>query len=169
MILMRNRLVFGFIKKTIGGIFKLLYKLIALFNLQFTLLVLLVGLILYLTGVMKEGDTVMTIFYFTLAISVAIAVIATVKKVLGLGKNVSKSKGVQIVKEEKKNNADVEMDDQNANEGIEEEMSSPNDDTPKYYRVKQHAGYIMAEYPDRYELYKVSRGLMIKVRTDLKH
>ncbi len=169
MILMRNRLVFGFIKKTIGEIFKLLYKLIALFNLQFTLLVLLIGLILYLTGVIEEGNTVMTIFYFTLAISVAVAVIATVKKVLGLGKNVSRSKGVQLVKEAPKDNADIAMDNQSDNEEIKEEMTSPNDDTPKYYRVKQHAGYIMAEYPDKYELYKVSSGKMIKVRTDLKH
>ena len=167
MIIMKNRLVFGFIRKLIGGVLKFIYKLIALLNLQLPLLVFLIGLILYVTGAIEDGGATSSIFYLALALSIAIAVISTTKRVLGLGKKVSKGKGVQIV------NGDAQKQE------IEETQENSDDNTegnkftgggvPRYFKVKNHADYYMAEYPDRYELYKMSNGNMIKVRTDLKH
>ena len=42
-------------------------------------------------------------------------------------------------------------------------------DQPKYYKVAQNPNYIMAEYPDRYELFKKTANGLVKVRTDLKN
>ena len=41
-------------------------------------------------------------------------------------------------------------------------------ETPTYYRVKQNSEYVMAEYKDRYELYRIIDGQMKKIRTDYK-
>ena len=39
---------------------------------------------------------------------------------------------------------------------------------PKYFRVRQNSDYVMAEYSDRYELFKIVDGRLIYVRTDKK-
>ncbi len=159
MIPFRNRLIFGLIKKIIVGIFKIIYKVLSFLNLQITLLVLLLGGLAFLTGNMEKGSTMMTVFTFALAISLALAVILTMRRLLGVGKKVTKKKGVQIVEQ---------PSEEKEQESSPVQTVTPTPEKPKYFRVKQNHNYIMAEYPDRYELYKVSGGEMIKVRTDLK-
>ena len=82
----KSRLLFGVIGKTIGWIFKIIYKALAFLHLQFTWLVLLVGGVLYLTGVIEEGNAMSTVFLFALAISIVVAIISTTNKLLGGGK-----------------------------------------------------------------------------------
>ena len=53
MIPIRNRLIFGLIKKIIVGIFKIIYKVLSFLNLQITLLVVLLGGLAFLTGNME--------------------------------------------------------------------------------------------------------------------
>ena len=149
------------IRAIIKGIFKLLYAVISLFNLQFTLFVVLVGALLYFTGVLSSNQTVLLVFQAALIISVIYAILTTIKKLLGIGKKVKKSKGLQIVEPERKEEKEKE----------EETVSvSPQvDEKPKYYRVKQNPDFVMAEYSDKYELYRIGQNGLIKIRTDYKN
>ncbi|MBR2448913.1 MAG: hypothetical protein IKB30_02195 [Clostridia bacterium] len=146
------------IKALIKGVFKLIYKLISLFNLQFTLFVVLIGTLLYFTGTLSNNQTVLLVFQTALIISVVYAILTTIKKLLGIGKKVKKSKGMQIVEPERKTKTE------------EEQMVSVEQpiDKPKYYRVKQNPDYVMAEYSDKYELYRIGQNGLIKIRTDYK-
>ena len=162
MILFKSRLIFGIIKKIIFSLFSAVYKILSLFNLQVTLLIALVGLILYLTGVF-ENRVCLVIFYLLIILSIVYSIYATIKKLLGLGKKVNKKKNVQILEGEKEQ-------DKNSTEQIEEvnEQSVEKSVYPKYYKVKQRENCVMAEYEDRYELFAKKNGEWIKIRTDKK-
>ncbi len=142
-------------------IFKIIYSVLALFNLQLTLFVLLVGAVLYFTGTLETYPALMSIFQISLIISVVYAIWSTLKKALGIDKKVKKSKGVQIVgtKEEQ-------------NEQQTEQQNKPQIQTenakPRYFSVKQNPNYVMAEFNDRYELYYKGKNGLEKVRTDYK-
>ena len=152
-------------------IFSFLYKLLALLNLQPTLFIALIGAVLYFTGVMNDYPVVLILFQVFLVLSAIYAIIATVRKLLGLDKRVKKSKGMQIVGGAEKENATVQADDHTTatpvqavaptNEVIETEK-------PRYFRVKQNPDYVMAEYADRYELFLITDGGLKKIRTDYK-
>lgn len=162
MILYKNRLIFGIIKTILSAVFGVLYKLIALLNLQLTLLLLLIGAVLYLTGVFEQGQTFLTLYQVLLVISAVYAVISTIKQLLGIEKKVKRSKGAQII------------DSQVQTEKLEQPIIAPThtqiepQQKPVYYRVKQNPEYVMAEYGDRYELFRVTDGQMKKIRTDYK-
>ncbi len=162
MILYKNRLIFGIIKTIFSAVFGVLYKLIALLNLQLTLLLLLIGAVLYLTGVFEQGKTFLTLYQVLLVISAVYAVISTIKQLLGIEKKVKRSKGAQII------------DSQVQTEKLEQPIIAPThtqiepQQKPVYYRVKQNPEYVMAEYGDRYELFRVTDGQMKKIRTDYK-
>ena len=162
MILYKNRLIFGIIKTIFSAVFGVLYKLIALLNLQLTLLLLLIGAVLYLTGVFEQGQTFLTLYQVLLVISAVYAVISTIKQLLGIEKKVKLSKGAQII------------DSKVQTEKLEQPIIAPThtqiepQQKPVYYRVKQNPEYVMAEYGDRYELFRVTDGQMKKIRTDYK-
>lgn len=160
MILYKNRLIFGIIKTIFSAVFGVLYKLIALLNLQLTLLLLLIGAVLYLTGVFEQGQTFLTLYQVLLVISAVYAVISTIKQLLGIEKKVKRSKGAQII------------DSQVQTEKLEQPIIVPTQIEPQqkpvYYRVKQNPEYVMAEYGDRYELFRVTDVQMKKIRTDYK-
>ncbi len=192
MIALRNRLIFGIIKKIIVVFFTVIYKILALFNLQFTLLLLLVGLILFLTGAF-ENDVVLVIFYVLIVFSIVLAIIATIKKILGIGKKTKKSKGAQIIDtDETKQEETAEQTEQpvvaeqvvvpQQVQNVQSQVKpvqvqpvkpsvsvAPAVEKPVYYRVKQNPNYVMAEYTDRYELYKKTESGLVKVRVDKKH
>ncbi len=160
MIFFRNRLVFGIIKKIMFSLFSAVYKIISLLNLQVTLLVCLIGAVLYLTGVL-ENKVYLVIFYFLVILSIIFSVYGTIKKLLGIGKKVDKKKNVQIldgVKEEKKIIEDEEQEQENEERVI----------YPKYYKVRQRENCVMAEYQDRYELFEKRNNEWVKIRTDRK-
>ncbi len=146
------------IKALIKGVFKLIYKLISLFNLQFTLFVVLIGALLYFTGTLSNNQTVLLVFQAALIISVVYAILTTIKKLLGIGKKVKKSKGMQIVEPERKEQTEEEQ-----TVSVEQPIEKP-----KYYKVKQNPDYVMAEYSDKYELYRIGQNGLIKIRTDYK-
>lgn len=163
MIFVRNRLILGAIKKIIMWVLKALYKIIALLNLQLPLLVALIGVVLYLVGVFDQGGAPLAVFGICMVLSVVIAVFGLIKKLLGLGGKVKKGKGMQIV------NDNVQPQPIVYAQPTQYQAPQPEQNgSPKYYRVKQNPNYVMAEFPDRYELYRLSGGEMIKVRTDYK-
>ena len=166
MILYRSRLIWGIIKRLFGAVFGVLYKIISVFNLQLTLLLLLVGLVLYATGVFENNQTFLLIYQLVLISSVVYALITTVRKLLGLNKDkkekVKRSKGVQMVSEE------IQQTQQEQQPQVVAMPAQSAVETPTYYRVKQNPEYVMAEYMDRYELFKIVDGKLKKVRTDYK-
>lgn len=175
MILIRNRLVVGIIKKIITTVFKAIYKVFDLFNLHLTLLVGAIGAVLFLTGVFSKNQSLVVIFLVVLACTLVYAVLTTLKKVLKLGggDDVSRGKGVQIIKGSGGQTKKVEPERRPPAPIVEptrqQEVQRPKTvDVPRYYRVKQNPDYLMAEYSDRYELYKKSGGGLIKVRVDYK-
>lgn len=142
-------------KKFIKAVLGVIYKIIAYLNLQPILLVSLIGLILYFTGVYDNNQVVRICLQVVFILSAIYAIGATIKKLLGFESRIKRTKGAQIVEEK----------------GQEEQ---PNEqvitvDEPRYFRVKQNPDYIMAEFSDRYELYRITDGGLQKVRTDSKN
>lgn len=180
MILVSIRLIFGAIKRVVIAIFSIIYKMLKVFNLQLTALVLLVGLVLFITGVFERSAAAVVAFGFALVISVIVAVYFTVRKLLGLSGG-KKRKGVEIVSQDtcdtKKSKKSVErMQEQamsNKQANYSEVAQTDNDmerqvTYPVFYSVRQNRDYIMAEYADKYELYLKDKDGLKKIRTDYK-
>lgn len=161
MILYRNRLIFGVIKNLFKILFTIIYKILALFNLQITLLVALVGLILYFTGVFEQNSALLITFYLLVVISIFYAILTTIKKLLGLNKKVKKSKGAQIISEQTEKEEETAIEEQK-----QEVVYRP--EKPTYFKVKNHPDYVMAEYSDRFELFRKTENGLKKIRTDYK-
>ena len=161
MILYRSPLIFGFIRKIIKVFFTVLYKIFAFFKLQATLLLALLGIVLYITGIFDKNSVVLIIFYVLLVLSIVYAIAGTIKRLLGIDKRVKKSKGAQIINEQVDNQEEKESENQVQLDPVKKE-------SPTYYTVKQNNNYIMAEYSDRYELFKKTENGLKKVRTDYK-
>lgn len=166
MLPIRNRLIFGMIKRIISTLFKAIYSVISIFNLQLALLVLVVGLVVYLTGAMNN-PTVKLIFDGAFILSVVFAILLTIKKLLGIGKSPKKSKGVQVVNTEQTVQQAQPVQPVVATPIIQSQTVAP--ETPVYYRVKGNDNYVMAEYSDKYELFLITDGGLKKVRTDFKN
>lgn len=189
MIILGNRLIFGIIKKIIVAVLTFVYKVLSLFNLQMTALVLLVGLVLFVTGVFERSAAALIIFCFALVLSVLGAVWFTVKRLLGFSGG-KKRKGVEIIKSkgvktddippaapapERAQPAYAEEDAPRQVSEADTVQAAPADSTksipayPRYFAVRQNKDYIMAEYADRYELYLKDRYGLKKIRIDYKN
>ncbi len=158
----------GKIKKVIAAIFKGIYKVLSVFNLQFTLLVGLVGVVLHFTGFLSSNGGVLIGYCIAFIGSVVLAVVLTIRKLLGIGKKPKEKKPVKIVNpEDKQTQAKQEIDDQ----PVAQPQPAPQpkaSNQPTYYLVKQNSNYVMAEYDDRYELYRRTPNGLQKIRTDYK-
>ena len=154
MLLYKNRLILGAIRKFFKTVSTFIYKILKAFRLHLTLLVDLTGIILFFCGVFEDNATAELIYFIVLIASIFYAVIGTVRAVL-----------FPKPKEEKKRaKVDIVKNDSETDDGVEETA----EEKPIFYKVKQNHSYIMAEYKDRYELYvKTPEGLK-KVRTDYK-
>ena len=190
MIILGNRLIFGIIKKIIVTVLTFVYKVLSLFNLQMTALVLLVGLVLFVTGVLERSAAALIIFCFALVLSVLGAVWFTVKRLLGLSGG-KKRKGVEIIKSKGVKTDDIppaapaperaqpayaeEDAPRQVRETADTAQAAPAVSTesipayPRYFAVRQNKDYIMAEYADRYELYLKDRYGLKKIRIDYKN
>ena len=142
----------------------MLYQIIALLNLQVPVLILLIGVVMFFTGVFENNAVVLTIFYVLLAISIVSSIVMTIKKILGIDSRVKKSKGAHIIRTENQTYQD-ERNYQPQTAKVEEEYKK---ESPTYYKVKQNPNFVMAEYSDRYILYKRTEDGLKKIRTDYK-
>ena len=165
--LFRNRLIFGIVKKILSAIFKVIYKIISAFNLQLPVLIGLVGLVLFFTGVLDSTPVLWTVVALALVISIAFSIMSFIKKILGLNKVSKKKKGVHIMKEPK---AEETLDEKDAQDfsGVTLESERVDTEKPRYYKVKNKPSYVMAEYSDKYVLYKINEGRLEEVRRDVK-
>lgn len=163
MILHRNRLVFGIIKSIFGAVFGVINKILSIFNLQPTALILLIGIVLYFTGTMEKTPILLTVFQLLVVVSLVYAIVSTIKSILGLGKKVKRSKGAQIINNDQQAPVSAPI-----NQTVPVAPVVMEQEKPVYFRVKQNPEYVMAEYKDRYELFKIVNGSLKKVRTDYK-
>lgn len=177
----KNHLVFGIIKKIFVFIFKFIYIFVKFLNLQPAVLVGLVGLILYLTGKLDgTGGALSTIFYILLILSLFYSIIKTIQSILFPNREKKRKNDRKVGIVDNKDQTEENVND-TVKTVTKETVGTPNVTTTKtvqeevkekvkpiYYAVKQNPDYLMAEYPDRYELYlKTDKGL-VKIRTDLK-
>ena len=163
-------MIFKYVKKIITGLFSTIYAILAFFNLQVTLLLALIGVVLYFTGVLTSNHTFSLVYEIILIASVVYAVVSTVRKLLGLGKDKKKPKrssNAQIISTDGVGEKEEEKEEKVLVEEPAKRLE-PVIEKPRYYRVKQSKDYIMAEYSDRYELFRITGEGLKKVRTDLK-
>lgn len=151
-------------KKFIKAVLGVIYKVIAYLNLQPILLVSLVGLILYFTGLYDNNQVVRICLQVVFILSAIYAIGATIKKLLGFESRIKRTKGAQIVEEK---GQEEQPNEQDGEQEKPEQVITV--DEPRYFRVKQNPDYIMAEFSDRYELYRITDGGLQKVRTDSKN
>ena len=164
-------MIIGAIKKVIIGIFKVIYKILSIFNLQFALLVALVGAVLYFCGVFESGGLPLTIFTISFIFSILIAVFLTIKKLLGLGKKKEEKPQVQIIQQpviEQPTVAQPQVVYAQPQQPIIPQYEQPMEEKPKFYRVAQNKNYLMAEYSNRVELFLITAQGLQKIRTDYK-
>lgn len=160
----------GKIKKVITSILKGVYSVLCVFNLQFALLVALVGVVLHFTGVLSTNGGVLIGFCGAFIASILLAVILTVRKLLGLGKP-KEDKPVQIVSQVDGVQGSSASQSQPIVESHGQEnlvTTWPAKERPVYYLVKQNQNYVMAEYSDRYELFEKTPNGLKRIRTDFK-
>ena len=164
----------GALKKFLVGIFKVVYEIIAFFNLQYALLVLLIGLILFFTGVFKNSVTALVIFLIIFGLSVLLAVQLSLGKIFKGSKKPKKQNSIVDVSLPPENTAQ-KKETEEKKEGFFSEKRfdtaySPYiaEEKPRYFRIKSNPKYVMAEFSDRYELYYEDNGQLKKIRTDYK-
>ena len=175
MLLYKNRLIFGIVRKIISTALHAVYSVVALFNLQLVALVLVIGCILFFTGVL-DNDAVLLVFRIALIASVAFAIYKSIKKLLGIdNKKHTRGGGAQIIKSPTLNAVEENISSQSQNavgvqptEQVGVNVQTPQSVVPRYFRVRQNSNYVMAEYPDRYELFRLTEQGMTKIRTDYK-
>ena len=161
MLLVKNRSIIGGIKKAVKLIFEVVYKVLSFFNLQFTFLVAFLGLILYITGLFHKHTQLKIWFVFALVASVLLGLFLFVRKLF--------SKNKKLDEKTERGNVQTLRVESQPSEPMQTEQPTVIVDKPRYYKVAQNSNYIMAEYSDRYELFKKTPNGLVKVRTDLKN
>ena len=147
------------IRSLIKLLLKFIYKILSVFHLQFALAVLLIGVVLYFTGVVDKYYAIKLVLEITLVISAVYAIFATLNSLLGGKKQKNKSHSVQIVDQDKQKKQEVDG-------GAEEGQINQ---APVYFKIKDNPEYVMAEYNDRYELFRITEKGLVKIRTDYKN
>ncbi len=167
--------LFAIIKKIVSKVFSFIYLIISAFNLQYTLFLAILGLILFLCGVLSNNLAIAIVFYVLLGLSVFYALFKTFRKLFGIDKN--KKNSVKIIKQQAQ---PQQIEQKDIKEEVEEQVYQSvqqqpvvtpveiEPEKPKYYRVKQNPNYLMAEYSDKRELYLITPNGLKKIKTDYK-
>ena len=160
-------MIIGLIKKIISSVLKAVYKILSVFNLQFALLVMAVGVVLYFCGVFENGGFALLVFCLSFMCSVLAAVFLTQP----VQQEVQSSQVQQpIVQPQQVVQPFVQQPVQTTQPTQEYSTPyvNPVPEQPKYFRVKQNPNYVMAEYSNKYELYLITPNGLKLVRTDYK-
>ena len=179
----RNRLLFGVVKTVVTTVWQVAYGLVCFLNLQPALIVILLWVLLHFTGVTEKYSISTALLSVALVFSLVFAVFTCIKQLLGLDKKPKERRGAEKIKPKKAENlkketqpwAQAENETAGQTADIKTDVKddaltsvSTGQNKPKYYRVKQNSSLIMAEYLDKYELYKIVDGKLVKLRTDYK-
>lgn len=180
----RNRLLFGLIKTVVTTVWQVVYGLVCFLNLQPIIIIVLLWVILHFTGVTEKYSITTVLLCLGFVLAVLYSILTCLKQLFGLDKKPKARRGAETVNS-KENERAESVQDKTAeeptftNSGAEQNYGTElsytqeptlavTDEKPRYYRVKQNASLIMAEYSDRYELYKIADGKLLKIRTDYK-
>ena len=170
MYLYKNRLIFGFIKKVIGFVFKAIYAVLSFFNMQYAFLGAVLGAILFFTGALSN-DTLFYAYIVLIGVLVLLGLFLCFIKLFGIGKKKKDKKG-KDKKEKERSTEEKEEREENKDESYKDlyykKDVENNNDEPVYKPVKGHSGYYMKEYADKYELFRLKNGVMEHIRTDYK-
>ncbi len=167
--------IFKAIFAVIIGVIKLVYGVLKALHLQWAFLVALIGGLLYITGVMQENNSLQIIMFIafglTLALSFILIIVADSKT-----KKAKKKKKEEKSKKRKKSEdtlGEVDLTKPHTEQVTTQQIVEPSQpvilpEKPKYFAVKQNPNYVMAEFSDRFELYKKTKAGLERVRTDYK-
>ena len=189
-------MIIGWIRKIISSVLKAVYKILSVFNLQFALLVMAVGVVLYFCGVFENGGFALLIFCLSFMCSVLAAVFLTARKILGVAPKKKQKTPVQILNQPTQQlqqqvvQPSVQVQPQQVVQPVQQfvaqpvqvsqpvqqtqnfsnvyQTQQPIQEQPRYFRVRQNPNYVMAEYSDRYELYLITPNGLKLTRTDYK-
>ena len=165
MIYVKNRLIIGLAIKIVKTVLKTVYKFLSFFNLHITMLLVSIGAILYFTGVFNYSRVILLVFYVLLIISILHAIIASIKKLLGLDKKVNKKGNVQIMDSDSaESTVSVSAGKIKQSNAYEIDENTP----LRYFAVKDNPAIVVCEYMNRYVLYYKTTDGFKYIRTDMK-
>lgn len=163
----------GLLEKVVARIVKGFFKFLGFLHLTPMFFVGIIGAILYFTGAL-ENQTVMIVFNVVLGLSGVYAIVGIIVGLTRKGKEKGKKKRGNVdVVESGKAEESVNQNEQTAppvapmqpyTTPVENSVSSG----VKYYEVRQNPSLVMAEYPDRYVLFRKTANGLVKIRTDYK-
>ncbi|MBQ0099531.1 MAG: OadG family protein [Firmicutes bacterium] len=173
MFFFRHRIAFGAIIALVVGAVKvaldIVYKVLKLLKIQFLAAVLFVGAILFIFKVIPENTKVLITLIVFVALGFLYFIFGNMHRInkffSKFQRESKKSEKEENSKEELKEEVITKQEEQNIENNREETIKQ---DYPKYYAVKEHKNYVMAEYQDRYVLYRRENGKLYKIRTDRK-
>ncbi|MBE7089940.1 MAG: hypothetical protein E7362_03960 [Clostridiales bacterium] len=190
-------LIFGIIEKAITLVVKVVLKILGFFHLTPMFLVGLVGIVLYFTGVLNN-QTAKIVFDVAIGLCAFYALCAILYSFTGRAKKDRENKRgkVEVVKKKKGKKGEEEpvqpviiqqpviMQQPTSQPVIMQQPISqpvimpqqmgvqpvyaPAQAVPTYYEVKNNPSFVMAEYTDKYILYKKTGSGLVKIRTDYK-
>jgi len=125
------------------------------------------------TFLLFSSSTMETLDYsakLLIALSIVYAVLRTASAILGIGNKKRHKKSTAEIIKPKKREKQVEEKVETAYQQTQEvrQEEPVKQAYPKYYRAKQNPNYVFTEYEDRYELFKMTDGKYVYVRTDYK-
>ncbi len=164
-------MIFATLRKIIVTAFKAAYAIISFLYLQYALLVLLVGLILLITGVFSENQSIYVIFWVVLGLSVVLCVYLNLKRLAPQDKPKKRREVIyQLQAPQSLPNGEVDISfQQPVVQNAYVPVPEPIQEKPlRYFRVKQNPNYIVGEFSDRFEVYLVTQGGLKKIRADYK-
>lgn len=170
LILSLLRLVTGVIE----GVAKLIFIVIDKLHLKFLAFYLLVGLIVWLAGGMPKGGWFIVAYFIGLALTVIYWLYRFFTAPLRFLKRKKKPSAsgseVQIVPQTTEDVVAQPIAQYQPTIDVSASPEPAQPIRPRYFRVRQNPKYVMAEYPDRYELfYERTAGDWQYVRTDYKN
>lgn len=186
MLFVKNRLIFGAIKTVLGTIFKAIYKILSVFNLQPLIFCAVAGALLEIAFQAISGSNAGFIFFhLLLCLCVLYAVLRTIYVLLGFVRRKQKRRErAQILSDFDGNTSPQPQPYREETVGLNAGYAQGGmvqgggnyaalqpeikPEKPKYYRVRQNPKYVMAEFADRYELYLETNGSLQYIRTDYK-
>ena len=164
--------LFGVFKNFFKIIANLLYYIISFLHLTPLILLAVFGLLIELSSSAISNNTIFAgIFKLLFALSIVYAVLRTASAIFGIGNQKRHKKSTAEIikpkKREKKVEEEVELVSSQQTQEVKQQETVKSV-YPKYYRAKQNSNYVFTEYEDRYELFKLTDGKYVYVRTDYK-
>lgn len=158
----------GIFEKVIGVVVKGFFKFLGFLHLTPMFFVGLIGVILYFTGAF-ENQIVTIVFDVVLGLTGAYSIVGIIMSLTGKWKKKEgKKRGkVDIVENENGETSGEQVVSQ-VQPTVQTVNVSPAPPSVRYYEVRQNPSLVMAEYADRYVLYRKTPNGLVKIRTDYK-